>query len=257
MPPSPQMIPKQPPSPAKSASLITLRKATLQQVPFWRNQRDLSSQEQQILETQWNSRHSVSSSRVNSLVTPNCRDYFDRPRPVLDAVPFARPVVQVKPTWLLKYPADGSSQFDGSSMYSELQAKQEPSMRPSATAPALGATVLGALAGQACWNDRHHVTHSVGNSRLHDNDREYFGRFVAPRSKRVVQQRPKGLTAHHYAYADARSAQGRDDDFSPAELLLLADDFGPLPLPPAPGRTSSDRSVVNVAKSGFAGSARA
>lgn len=247
MPPMPTVPHKQPASPTNSASPGTVRKAALQQVPFWRNQRDLSPQEQQILETQWNSRHSVSMSRLNGFITPNCRDYFDRPRPVVDATPFARQVVQVRPTWLLKYPTEGDSyQFDGSSMSSESQQKQDRSLKSSSTAPILGATALGALAGRACWNDRHHVTHSIGNARLHENDREYFGRCVAPRSKRVLQQRPNGITKHLYPYADFRKLDGRDDAFSPAELLLLADESAPLPLPPAPGRVLADRSVVNA-----------
>merc|ERR1712032_710533 len=82
------------------------------------------------------------------------------------------------------------------------------------------------------WNHRHHVTVSGSNGSLHDNQREYFSRSVLPRSKRVLPQRPTGITAHTYPHAHRGNPNGQDD--SPSLTGHFLNDGDELPLPVLP-----------------------
>lgn len=210
-----------------SSALPVLRgNRTLKQDVFWRNQRDLSAVEQKSLEEQWNSRHTVVYSRRNNQLAANCRDYFDRPRHVQDASVYLPVSVALKPVWLLSCVSQQSlgsqgalgsanipGQLGGSSGASEPQSSRhsEASKLTAGTAN---------LSSRSDWNDRHHITQSVGNLHLHDNDREYFGRFLEPKSKRVLQHRVNGLTKHHFPIVQPGQPDGRDGDLSQAEVWI-------------------------------------
>lgn len=181
--------------------------------PFWKL-RSLSREEENALEDQWNNRHQIHFSRLNSRINPSIRDYFDRQRDDSEAHPGVRSQVQLRPTWLL-----GERKFDHDSN-DGFKPSPTSSLQRMASTYAEDTKVTG-------WNDRHHVTVSSGNRRLHENQREYFSRFVAPRSKRVLPQRPTGITAHQFPHAQRGNPNGQDDGPSPAGYLLNDGD-GPL-----------------------------
>merc|ERR1719469_859743 len=83
------------------------------------------------------------------------------------------------------------------------------------------------------WDHRHHVTHSSSNMAWHHTQREFFSRFVEPRSKRVLPQRPFGITQHHYPHRHHASFFGADDGPTSAEVLLGSDHHLPVPPPPS------------------------
>merc|ERR1712079_213865 len=156
---------------------------------------------------------------VNSRINPAIRDYFDRQRDDDVAHPGVRSQVQLRPTWLL---GEGQHDFDN---VEGLKASSTWSLDRNTSEPAITSRKTG-------WNDRHHVTTSSGNRRLHENQREYFTRVVAPRSKRVLPQRPTGITMHQYVLPLRGSPYGQDDKPSPAGYLLSDGDEMPgSPLP--------------------------
>lgn len=208
----------------RSRSLSQSKSKRPQADQFW-NLRNLTSEEEAALEEQWNGRHHMHFSRVNAKVNPAVRDYFDRQRDDDADRPWVRSHVRIRSTWSL---AESGRELDGVDV---LRSSSTASLERSTASlqripPALG---TGRAAGG--WDDRHHVTVSLNNRRLHENQREYFTRVVAPRSKRVLPQRPSGITQHQYHYAMRGSPYGQDDNPSTVFMLDAGDELALSPTP--------------------------
>jgi len=201
-----------------SASMSSLRSAILQQEPNWRNIRDLPEEERLRLEKSWDGSHSMHYSRRNHMLTTNCRDYFDRPRVLLDHSQHSLGE-PLEVTWKLPAePRDWSDTF--------------------------GRTRKSGFGGRSCsgqpefaekeagWNDRHHVLHAAANHEFHESDKEYFSLFLQPRNKRVVPKRQNGITKHVLPYRKPGQPDGGDDGELPTEILLKSDDRVPIPAVP-------------------------
>ncbi|CAJ1389098.1 unnamed protein product [Effrenium voratum] len=201
-----------------AASMSSLRSAILQQEPNWRNIRDLPEEERLRLEKSWDGSHSMHYSRRNHMLTTNCRDYFDRPRVLLDHSQHSLGE-PLEVTWKLPAePRDWSDTF--------------------------GRTRKSGFGGRSCsgqpefaekeagWNDRHHVLHAAANHEFHESDKEYFSLFLQPRNKRVVPKRQNGITKHVLPYRKPGQPDGGDDGELPTEILLKSDDRVPIPAVP-------------------------
>jgi len=210
---------------ASANSLSLLRTQMLQHEPRWRNQVDLTDEEKDALETSWDGRHGLHFSRNNPILSPGCRDYFDRPRQLPpetleECVKVAGKPVKLISNWALEpEPQDLSASF-GRSKKSAFMGRSCSGFPEFAKA-------------EAGWNDRHHVTASEANHLFHDNDKEYFSKFQERRSKRVIPKRVNGITQHLYPFRQRGNPDGRDDPPPLSESLLRRD--GELPVPSLPG----------------------
>eukprot|EP00441_Pelagodinium_beii_P017332 CAMPEP_0197662192 /NCGR_PEP_ID=MMETSP1338-20131121/52420_1 /TAXON_ID=43686 ORGANISM="Pelagodinium beii, Strain RCC1491" /NCGR_SAMPLE_ID=MMETSP1338 /ASSEMBLY_ACC=CAM_ASM_000754 /LENGTH=243 /DNA_ID=CAMNT_0043239921 /DNA_START=67 /DNA_END=798 /DNA_ORIENTATION=- len=209
---------------ASANSLSMLRTQRIEHEPFWRNQKDLTDVEKSDLEGTWESRHWMHFSRNNPILSPGCRDYFDRPRhlppeTLAEVVKVAGQPVKLVSTWALEPEARDLGQSFGRS-------KSAGMGRSGSGLPQYAKRESG-------WNDRHHITVSEANHLFHDNDREYFSKFQERRSKRVIPKRVNGVTQHLYPLKHPGNPDGRDDPVPLSESLLRRGTE--LPVPALPG----------------------
>lgn len=191
---------------ASTGSLSALRHQMLQHEPFWRNQREMTDEELETLESTWDKRHWMHFSRNNPILSPTCRDYFDRPRHERGEYAGVTKIVKQIPSWSLEpEPRDIGAIFGRS--------RPVGLGRSCSGLPQFAQTEAG-------WNDRHHVAHSEANHLFHDNDREYFGSFQGKRSKRVIPKRVNGITNLLYPYRQKGNPDGMDQPPTNGELLL-------------------------------------
>jgi len=207
---------------------------------FWRHQRKLTDKEKNTLEDKWNHRHHKHPSQLNDKTCFGLRDYFDRPRELeSDSRPGLKAQVRWKPGWRL------DSEEDPAVMAKE---RRELEFSRAASGANLDRPSISAvpptLNQREHWSQRHHVTHSVANRCFHEHDREYFGRFVDPRSHMVVPNRVKGITRHYLPHKHPVNPDGSDDGPSNAEVLMGDNAALPAllaPLPPAVMRMAPGR----------------
>lgn len=196
----------------KSRSLSNVQSSTSQ----WALS-DISIEDKRTLEQKWDGRHHRNYQLLNDTFHPCFRDYFDRKRELDDeSQPGVKAAKRMLPTWSNNCP----------------ELEDEVDSRPGRPPVDRHASVEEQR--ENGWNGRHGVTHSGGNHRYHDSEREYFGRCVAPRSKRVISQRVHGITKHQLPHKMHGVPDGVDDDTPPAEVFLAG-----LSAPPRPKRSGS------------------
>eukprot|EP00403_Amphidinium_massartii_P008140 CAMPEP_0178422730 /NCGR_PEP_ID=MMETSP0689_2-20121128/27325_1 /TAXON_ID=160604 /ORGANISM="Amphidinium massartii, Strain CS-259" /LENGTH=192 /DNA_ID=CAMNT_0020044305 /DNA_START=144 /DNA_END=718 /DNA_ORIENTATION=- len=170
--------------------------------PSWANVRSQTFAEKRVRERGWDDRHATMFSTANPKVHPNLRDYFDRRRDFDDTSRADLwPRDRLFPHWRL---GEHALSHTTGSLEEMRSAFDSPQRRPI----------------RRDWNDRHHVTGSVANRQTHDSLREYFGRYVPPRSTRLLPHPQKGITRHSLPYAMRGNEFGRDDGPSDAEILV-------------------------------------
>eukprot|EP00931_Biecheleriopsis_adriatica_P088017 TRINITY_DN62417_c0_g1_i1.p1 TRINITY_DN62417_c0_g1~~TRINITY_DN62417_c0_g1_i1.p1 ORF type:complete len:255 (+),score=29.72 TRINITY_DN62417_c0_g1_i1:115-879(+) len=207
---------------ASANSLTLLRSQMLQHEPFWRNQRELSEEERETLEGTWDQRHWMHFSRMNNILSPTCRDYFDRPREIEgdNSATVKNSSVRLLPSWSLGHEPRKFSDMIG----------------PPKNRGDLGRSCSG-LPGmekkEQGWDNRFHLTHSAANHHYHDSDREYFSLFQQPRSKRVIPKTRHGLTAHIFHRRRIGDPDGADEPPPLRERFLRPGND--MPVPKVPG----------------------
>lgn len=189
--------------------------------PHWKHVRDLSQDEEKTLETTWDGRHSMHFSVCNGHLSVGMRDYFDRTRALPDdKTPGPKPEVRMRPVWSLNMEAiKPSERVDFSSNI-------QRSIR-----------VPKDLPKRAQWDDRHSVTHSAQNTRAHEYHREYFSRYVDPRTSRMLEHRKNGIERHLMPAKHPTNPDGQD--YAPPPDIFADDDvslprmarFKPMPSP--------------------------
>lgn len=167
----------------------------------------MTDEEQETLESTWEGRHWKHFSRNNAILSPGCRDYFDRPRLERSENNLGvTKIAKLVPSWSLEpEPRDLGAIFGKS------------------RAVGMGRSCSGLpqfAQSESGWNDRHHVTHSEANHLFHDSDREYFSLHQGRRSKRVIPKRVNGITTLLYPHRHRRNPDGKDEPVSVGELLL-------------------------------------
>jgi len=210
------------PGPGRSLSSSELfRRRELKKEPYWRNQTFLDTKERKLLEDKWNGRHQMHFSYTNPILNPAYRDYFDRPRDLRDDKDPRLNVIRWQSSWAL-----GDSQRGDGAMTRSSEFGRSPS------SPSLSRSAASHARRRSGWNDRHQVTHSAANELFSEGQKEYFSKFVEPRSKRVLPNRMYGITQHLYPHHQLGNPEGCDDGPTAAELLLSEmDDVPVLPLP--------------------------
>jgi hypothetical protein len=197
---------------AKSLSANSLTKDEA----WWKAVRDLSHEEKHLCEREWNPSHHACFSANNENTNPIFRNYFGRPRDYADMYhPGVRPKIDLRPTWSLH---NGLRDPDAGNVAGIGRQDAEPG------------TEMGKI--EAGWDSRHHVTVSMQNRHVYECQREYFTRFVGPRSERMLPQQTRGITMHHYPHAMPGSVAGRDDPPMVGEAMLTSDDALPVPRVP-------------------------
>lgn len=167
----------------------------------------MSDEELETLEGTWTGRHWLHFSRNNPILSPTCRDFFDRPRHERDEKNTGvTKIAKLVPSWSLgQEPRDTGAIFG--------KARTVGLGRSCSGLPAFAHAESG-------WNDRHHVTHSEANHLFHDSDREYFSLYQGRRSKRVVPKRVNGITNLLYPHRHKGNPDGKDEPVTAGELLL-------------------------------------
>mmetsp|Transcript_60299 Transcript_60299/g.152659 ORF Transcript_60299/g.152659 Transcript_60299/m.152659 type:complete len:237 (+) Transcript_60299:103-813(+) len=217
--------------PGSGRSLSTseiFRRRELKKEPHWRNHAFLDPHEKKLLEDNWNGRHQMHFSYTNPILNPAYRDYFDRPRELREENDPRLNVIRWQSTWAL---GDGH-RYDGAGAALRGSEFGKTPLSPSAARAA-----AADARRRAGWNGRHHVTHSAANELFIDGQKELFGRFVQPRSKRVLPNKVYGITQHHYPHHQIGHPEGCDDGPTAAELLLS--EMDDVPVLPLPGRSLS------------------
>lgn len=199
---------------SKLSAAKTHRQKLLQSVEFWRNQKDLTPEDQRLLENSWDSRHWMHFSRNNDILPLMCRDYFDRPRYIPPETGFEIKQDRLATSWLLKEPLEAS-----------LRPHTSPLLERSFSTPEMKPLEDG-------WNDHFHCTHSASNHLYHENNREYFSTYCNGRSKQVLPRKQRGLEKHYFPRRSVCKLEGVDDPPSLAETLLMPNE--PISLPSLP-----------------------
>lgn len=170
--------------------------------PFWRNIRPINKHEESRLEGSWDDRHHMHFSKMNQLVQPRCRDYFDRPRHLAFEIAGLPPKVSWKPSWSLK----GGHRIPDRPFYGFRSVEDQNDSE--------------SVQKRAGWNDRHSRTQSEANPGYHDSDKEYFGRYLNASNEMVVQAGAKGITRLSLPFHDRGNPDGRDSSPGAAEIAL-------------------------------------
>lgn len=249
--------------------------------PHWKNVRDLEKDEEKTLESTWNGRHSMHFSVNNQHLSVGLRDYFGRPRSLPDdKTPGPKPEVRLKPTWSLNMEATFTVEHsekwiedlekkmtqrdlsdykvfdkDGNGLHPQHFRRTKPDRFPLTFmnkalrvdySNNLGRSIRipDDLPKRAPWNDRFQVTHSVRNDVAHEYHREYFSRFVEPRTSRMLEHRKNGIERHlmpvkHHLNPDGRDYAPppdifADDDVSMARMARVKPMLSPVVAPARP-----------------------
>lgn len=166
-----------------------------------------------MLEEMWDGRHGIHFSRMNHMMNPAFRDYFDRGREAekVPGPPGVRPQVCWRPHWSLNVYEKRPANFNNEGPSAERGVPEALKTKSDRR-------------GEGGWDNRFHITHSMANHLFHDAAKELFSRNVPPRSERVLVNQQKGITKHIYRHPVKHNPDGSDDRPSSAEALL-ADDF--------------------------------
>lgn len=164
--------------------------------------------EKQNLEASWDSSHHVGFSRMNELLTANCRDYFDRPREWHVGGPAVSAVTPMRPTWSLT---------------------NDPLHRASkeATQGDRAGPCKRRVPRKPDWSDRHHITVSRNNDALSMAEREYFSMYMQPQAQQLIPRKPPGLTKAILPHRHPFDPDGYDEERKgpleiPTDELVLA-----------------------------------